>query len=603
MIVRGRAASKNSKNNNDESGESKERAFRRLAFLVAILTGLILVIAVRLVNLQIIQGALGSDKEPPPPTYAPEATSHRGLIIDRRGHILVLNLFEYEVTAAPKSIKDPQDVANHLSPLLDLSPDELVSVLDSEKLYALLQRRVSQEVGDAIASLDFTGIYLEPKLRRKYPERGLAAHLLGFVTYDLNGVYGLEGYHDLLLKGASDILERRLEPFVPGPKDQGLVEGGRVYHRGEAVPFAFPQLPLPQGGTHLVLTLDRNIQYLVEQELAKAVDEYDADGGAIIVMDPKTGAILAMANYPSYDPNRFYEAPMESYINPAVSGQYEPGSVFKIITMAAGLDAGIITPDSTFYDSGEIKVGGAVIKNPDRRAHGLVTMTDVLAYSLNVGVAYVSTSLGEETFYAYLKRFGCGDYTGIDLDGEVAGTLKEPGGSEWHESDLGTNSFGQGVAVTPLQMITAVAAVANRGLLMKPYVVERIVDDQGVIVTQPTVVRQVVSTQTAEQLNVMLVKAVERGAELATVPGYDIAGKTGTAQIPVGGGYDPELTIASFVGYAPANDPQFIALVKIDKPRLDPWGAEVAAPVFKVIAERLFVLLDVPPNGARLASR
>ncbi len=368
------------------------------------------------------------------------------------------------------------------------------------------------------------------------------------------------------------------------------------------MPVAFQQLALPQDGTHLVLTLDRNVQYLVEQELAKAVAQYQADGGTIIVMDPKTGAILAMANYPSYDPNRFYEA-LELHTNPAVSHQYEPGSVFKILTMAAGLDTGIVTPDSTLYDGGAIEVGGIVIQNPDRRAHGLVNMTDVLAYSLNVGIAYVSTSLGEETFYAYLKRFGCGDHTGIDLNGEVAGTIKEPGSREWYESDLGTNSFGQGVAVTPLQMITAVAAVANRGLMMRPYVVERIVGEQGVIVTQPTVVRQVISPRTAEQLTDMLVEAVERGTELATVPGYDIAGKTGTAQIPVGDHYDPELTIASFVGYAPADDPRFIVLVKIDKPRLDPWGAEVAAPVFRAIAERLFVLLDVPPDSVRLASR
>jgi cell division protein FtsI/penicillin-binding protein 2 len=584
MIVKGRTASKN----DDESSGSKERAFRRLAFLVAVLTGLVLVITVRLVYLQIIQGVFGDSRSSFPPGYTPETTPHRGLIIDRGGRVLVLNIFEYEITAAPKEIRkmeDPQEVANDLSPLLDLSPDELVSVLDSDKPYALLKKRVSKEVGDAIASFNFTGVYLEPKLRRKYPERELAAHLLGFVNLDSEGGYGVEGYHDLLLKGGSNVLD------------------GREYHRGEAVPFVFPQLPLPKDGTHLVLTLDRNIQYLVEGELAKAVAEYQADGGTIIVMNPKTGAILAMANYPSYDPNRFFEVPMELYVNPAVSGQYEPGSVFKVITMAAGLDAGIITPDSTFYDSGAIRVGGATIQNPDRRAHGLVSMTDILAYSLNVGIAYVSTSLGEETFYAYLKRFGCGDYTGIDLEGEVAGTVREPGSEEWYESDLGTNSFGQGIALTPLQMITAVAAVANRGLLMKPHVVERVVHEQGVIITQPTIWRQVVSAQTAEQLTHMLVKAVERGTELAIVPGYDIAGKTGTAQIPVDNGYDPELTIASFVGYAPADDPQFIVLVKIDKPRLDPWGAEVAAPVFKAIAERLFVLLDIPPDGVRLASR
>ncbi len=581
MIVRGRIASPN-----DESSGSKEKAFRRLVFLIAILTGLVLVIAVRLFYLQVIQGALG-DNPPPPPAYPPEVASHRGLIIDRRGYILVLNVFEYDVSAAPDSIENPQEVANQLSPLLGSSPDELVSLLSQGGPYVLLKPRVSQEVADAIASsgLEDKGINLEPKLRRKYPEGRLAAHLLGLVNYENNGAYGLEGYYNPLLKGA------------------GIVPEGKTYHRGEAASFAFPQLPLPQDGTHLVLTLDRNIQYLVEQELAKAVHRYQADSGTIIVMDPRTGAILAMASFPSYDPNRFYEVPMELYVNPAVSEQYEPGSVFKIITMAAGLDAGIIAPDSTFYDSGAIEVGGAVIRNPDRRAHGLVTMTDILAYSLNVGIAYVSTSLGEETFYAYLKRFGCGDHTGIDLDGEVAGTLKEPGSRDWYKSDLGTNSFGQGVAVTPLQMITAVAAVANGGVLMRPYVVERVVDDQGVIVTQPTVVRRVVSARTAEQLTDMLVEAVERGAELAMVPGYDVAGKTGTAQIPVGDHYDPELTIASFVGYAPADDPQFIVLVKIDKPRLDPWGAEVAAPVFKTIAERLFVLLNVPPDSVRLASR
>ncbi len=587
MIVRGRIASAN-----DESSGSKERAFRRLAFLVAILIGLILVITVRLFYLQIIQGALGGDQKPFLANYTPQVAPHRGLIFDRRGYILALNTFEYDVSAAPDVITDTQYVADCLSPVLDLSPDELVSLLKPEKLYVLLKNRVSQEAADAIIPLNFRGINLKPKLLRRYPDGELAAHLLGFVNLDSDGVYGLEGFYDLVLKGTDTIPERRPE----------LVEGGGVYYQGETVPIAFQQLALPQDGTHLVLTLDRNIQYLVEQELAKAVGQYQADGGTIIVMAPKTGAILAMANYPSYDPNRFYEA-LELHTNPAVGHQYEPGSVFKIITMAAGLDVGVISLDSTFFDSGAIEVGGAVIRNPDRRAHGLVSMTDILAYSLNVGVAHVSILLGEETFYAYLKDFGCGAHTGIDLNGEVAGTLKEPGSENWYKSDLGTNSFGQGIAVTPLQMITAVAAVANRGLLMKPYVVERIVDDQGVIITQPAVIRQVISAQTAEQLTDMLVEAVERGAELATVSGYDIAGKTGTAQIPVGDHYDPELTIASFVGYAPADDPRFIVLVKIDKPRLDPWGAEVAAPVFRTIAERLFVLLNVPPDSVRLARR
>jgi cell division protein FtsI (penicillin-binding protein 3) len=593
MIVRGRTASQSGESGESAESLAKEKTFRRLVFLIAILVGLILVIVVQLLRLQLFQGVLGDNPKPPPPNYAPEAISYRGLIVDCHGYILALNTFEYDVSAAPEMITDTQHVANRLSPILGLTTDELVSLLDPEKPYALLKKRVSQEVADAIVELDFRGIYLKPKLRRKYPDGKLAAHLLGFVNLLCDGGYGLEGYYDSLLKGTGTITERRPE----------LVEGGKVYHPGGTMPFAFQQLALPQDGTHLVLTLDRNIQYLVEKELEKAVDKYQADGGTIIVMDPETGAILAMASFPSYDPNRFYEVPMELYKNPVVSDQYEPGSVFKILTMAAGLDAGIVNPDSNFYDSGAIEVGGAIIWNPDRRAHGLVTMTDILAHSLNVGIAYVSTFLGEDTFYTYLKRFGCGDPTGIDLEGEVPGILKEPGSKDWHKSDLGTNAFGQGVAVTPLQMITAVATVANGGSLMKPYVVERIADDQGVFVTQPTIVRRVISTQTAEQLTNMLVEAVEQGVELATVPGYDIAGKTGTSQIAIDGGYDPELTIASFVGYAPADAPRFIVLVKIDKPRLDPWGAEVAAPVFKTIAEQLFVLLDVPPDNIRLASR
>ncbi len=586
MIVRGRIAAPN-----EEDNAPKEKDFRRLAFLIAILIGLILVITIRLFYLQIIQGALGGDQGPVLLSYTPEITPHRGLIMDRRGYILALSTYEYDVSAAPDVITDTQYVADRLSPILGVSPDELVSLLDPEKPYVLLEKRVSQEAAGAIDSLEVSGINLKPQLRRRYPDGKLAAHLLGFVTYAYTGTYGVEGYYDLVLKGTAITPERRF----------ASIEGGGGYDQS-AVPIAFEPRALPQDGTHLVLTLDRNIQYLVEQELAKAVDQYQADGGTILVMVPQTGAILAMASYPSYDPNCFYEA-LELHTNPAVSHQYEPGSVFKVVTMAAGLDAGVITPDDTFFDSGMIEVGGAIIRNPDRRAHGLVTMTDILAHSLNVGVAHVSTLLGEETFYAYLKGFGCGAHTGIDLDGEVAGTLREPGSENWYRSDLGTNSFGQGIAVTPLQMITAVAAVANRGLLMRPYVVERIVDGQEVTITQPTVVRRVISDQTAEQLTDMLVEAVEKGTELAIVREYDIAGKTGTAQIPVGDHYDPELTIASFVGYAPPDDPRFVVLVKIDKPRLDPWGAEVAAPVFKVIAERLFVLLDVPPDNVRLASR
>jgi len=585
MIVRGRVTSQDS-----ENSEAKEKAFRRLVFLIAILVGIILVLVVQLFRLQVFGEAPDVEPAMLALNSPQETVSSRGVILDRNGYFLALNTFDYDVSAAPDMITDTKYVADQLSPLLGLSSDELVSLLDPKRPYVLLKKRVPKEAAEAIIALGLekSGIHLEPKLRRKYPEGQLAAHLLGFVNFDCDGAYGLEGHYDPILKGTH------------------ILQAGETYLDYQAVPIAFDPLALPQEGPYLVLTLDRNIQYLVERELAKAVARYQADGGTIIVMDPRTGAILAMASRPSYDPNRFYEVSKEQFelfMNPAISKQYEPGSVFKVVTMAAGLDAGVITPDSIFFDNGAIEVGGWVIRNPDRRPHGWVTMADILTHSLNVGIAHVSTLLGEERFYAYVTRFGFGRKTGVDLDGEIAAFVKMPGSEEWSKADLGTNSFGQGIAVTPLQMITAVAAVANRGLLMKPYVVEQIVDGQDVIVTQPTVVAQVVSEQTAEQLTVMLVEAVQRGAELAVVPGYDVAGKTGTAQIPVGGHYDPEFTIASFVGYAPAYDPRFIILVKIDKPRLDPWGAEVAAPVFRTIAERLFVLLDIPPDRVRLASR
>jgi cell division protein FtsI (penicillin-binding protein 3) len=594
MIVRGRATSQS-----DESSRWKEKAFQRLVFLIAILIGLILVIFAQLFRLQVLQWTPGGSLLTPPLQNQPIAIDHRGWILDRHGYILALNIYEYDVSAAPNLIEDPQDVANRLSPLLDMPPDELTSLLDQEGFYVPLQR-VSKEIAEAIEAQKLEGIYLEPKLRREYPERELAAHVTGFVTFEYTGTYGVEGYYDPLLKGIVPITE--WYPELALSQSEGSAEEGMVYVQDKALPDVFDQLALPPDGPHLVLTLDRNIQYLVERELEKAIAKYKADSGTIIVMDPKTGVILAMASYPSYDPNLFYQA-KELRSNPAISDHYEPGSVFKIITMAAGLDAGAITTQSTFYDPGMIEVGGCVILNPDRRAHGVVTMTDILAHSLNVDVAHVSTSLGAERFYAYVRDFGFGSTTGVDLYGEIPGLVKTPGSKEWTECDLATNSFGQGISVTPLQMITAVAAVANGGFLMKPYVVERVVYDHHVVVIPPTVVRRVISAQSAKQVTEMLVEAVKHGAPLAVVPGYDIAGKTGTAQVPVGGSYSPDFTIASFVGYAPADDPQFIVLVKIDKPRTALEGSAVAAPVFKAIAERLFSLLSIPPASVRLASR
>jgi cell division protein FtsI/penicillin-binding protein 2 len=326
-------------------------------------------------------------------------------------------------------------------------------------------------------------------------------------------------------------------------------------------------------------------------------------------MDPRTGALLALVSLPTYDPNRFASVDPSLLADPTVSSMWEPGSILKIITWGAGLDSGTISPEMTVYDEGQVEVGGRIIENSDRQAHGKVSMTTALARSLNTVAAYVSTTMGKDQFYNYLRRFGFGRLTSVDLASEGPGRMKLPGDSDWFPSELGTNSFGQGIAVTPMQMIAAVAAVANHGILMKPYIVQQRVsrdtaDGQtSVAPVEPAVVRSAISKEAAATLTDMLVAAVEQNAPGAKVPGYRIAGKTGTAEIPTALGYHPTDTIVSFVGYAPADDPQFIVLVKLDRPKTSRWAARTAAPAFGSIAQRLLAYKQIPPDDIRLAQR
>ncbi len=444
-------------------------------------------------------------------------------------------------------------------------------------------RRVEEVRND----LQAAALGISATTKRVYLEHQMACHVLGFVTRDHEVFYGVEEFYDDELRGiqgswggTGDVLDVQIS-IGPG------------------------KLVLPQDGHHVVLTIDRTIQQIAEEELRRGISEYQAETGTIIVMDPHTGAILAMTSYPGYDPNLYFEEAIrkEVFTNPAMSKHYEPGSVFKVITMAAALDTDIYSRDSSYNDMGQILVGGKVIQNWDRKAYGVRTMTELLRYSLNVGAATLSTSLGSDTFYDYLHRFGFGEITGIDLPHESPGILRVPGDADWREADLGTNAFGQGIAVTPLQMITAIAAVANDGVLPTPRIVQRIErEDQTIQEFHSPPGRQVIASSTARQLTEMLVESLA-GKENLNIPGYSIAGKTGTAQIPVPGGYHEQDTIASFVGYAPADDPQFIILVKLDRPQESPWGSEVAVPVFRRMAQKLFVYLDIPPDEVRMASR
>ena len=507
----------------------------------------------------------------------------RGEIRDRNEYLLAADVIEYDLSASPKIISDPYATADRLARLLDIPRDELVKTLSSDATWTPLVQGVPQAVAEKLVEWDVVGLQVEPRAKRVYPEEDMAAHLLGFVNSNGNGFYGVEGYYDSMLRGQAGLRTGERSPF------------------GEIIPLGASRFVPPVSGATLYLTIDRNIQYLIEAELEKAVVGYGAQRGSVIVLNPKTGAILGMANYPTYDPNNYSVSSESLFFDPNVSEQYEPGSVFKIITMAAGLDAGAVSPGTIIYDGGYMEVGGRVIYNWDRQGHGNVDMTDVLAKSLNVGVAQVATALGKDRFYTYVKRFGFGHLTQIDLGSEGPGTLKTPREANWYESDLGTNSFGQGIAVTPVQIATAVAAIANDGLLMKPYVVQRVVDGQREIEVQPTVVRRAVSNATATTLTEMLVTALEQANSEALLPGYRIAGKTGTAEIPIPGGYHPTLTLGSFAGYLPADNPQVLVLVIIDRPTSSRWGSRTAAPTFRRIAERLVVLLDIPPDDVRLA--
>jgi len=516
------------------------------------------------------------------------ADPHRGAIRDRNGHLLAGNAVMWSIEADTAYVVDVEAASAELGPLLHVPSVQIEQLLRSDAAWVQIVSPVSKAVGEQVADLRIPGIRVEPLWTREYPEGVLASHVIGFCNTEGRGFYGVEGFHDVLLQ------PKRVD--WKGPVDPA----------SEQIPWVVAPLVLPQPGVELVLTLDRTVQALVEDELARSVHEYQAEGGTIIAMDPRTFEILALASLPNYDPGRyndFYDMDPLPFEDPVVSQQYEPGSVVKVLTVAAALDAGLVNPETTYHDQGWIEVGGLVVENATRRAYGDQTVADILIQSLNVGAAWLGMQMGPGIFYSTMQAFGLGRPTGVDLAGEVPGQLLLPDDYErWHDSNLGTNSFGQGLAVTPIQLISAVATIANDGARLRPHVVGRRVAFDGTVSTwQPVVELQAISPQTARTLTEMMVRVVEEGVPQARVEGYRIAGKTGTAQIPIPGGYDREGTIASFVGFGPVPDPQLIILVKLDRPKTSSWASETAARSFQRLAGRLFMVLGIPPDGTRVA--
>jgi cell division protein FtsI/penicillin-binding protein 2 len=502
----------------------------------------------------------------------------RGEIYDRTGVLLATNAVEYEIGISPVLIYDREAAAQQLADTIGLPYEELLADMQLDQPYVLLVRPAPATMGQAVQALDIDGVAVTPISRRYYPHGTLAAHTLGFVSFDNTGYYGVEGFYNDSLSGQVTVSDESFIPF-DATGDQGFTPGSKIY-----------------------LTLDSEVQFLAEQTLAESMAETGADSGSILVMDPRTGEVLAMASAPAFDPNRFYEQQANLFPNPIVSQQFEPGSTVKVMTMGIALEDGVVRPDSTYEDTGVLEVGGITVYNWDRAAHGTTSMTSLLALSLNVGASTLSIATGPTKFYDGMDAFGFGKLTGIDLQGEASGSIKRPGEANWFEADLATNAFGQGMAVTPLQVTNAMAAVANDGLLMQPHLIYRKEDPDGTITEYgPSVMGRALDTQTAQTLSLMLADALQTENSPALVPGYSIAGKTGTAEIPIPGGYDPEKTITSFIGYGPVDDPRFVVMVKLNRPTSSRWGAQTAAPVFSKLVQRLVVLLEIPPDGVRLA--
>ncbi len=555
-----------------------EKLQRRLVSLQALFAALGLLLVVRLAWWQLIP-----HPEMPTRSEANEIPAARGSILDATGHYLVASTAEYTVGVSPNllSKKEKADLVPVLASMLGLPEMTVTTAFSSTKSYVLLQQGVSVEAAKQVANLDAASAFrLEVRFRRVYPNESLAASVLGFIGLEKGEAqYGLEQYYDNELKG---------------------VEGN--WYGVYSVLMASSGYQPARDGVDLVLTLDRNIQYKAEMILSAGISQTKSTGGDIVVLDPRTGAILAMAKRPTYRPGEYWkdvtQEDLSPFTNSSITNAYEPGSVFKPLTLAAALDERVIDLSFTYDDTGQYDLGPGQtpIRNWDRKAHGRTNLTQLLAYSLNVGAARVAERLGPTRFYEVMRRFGFSEFTGVDLALESPGTMRMPGNSYWSPADLATNSFGQGMTATPLQVAVAYGTIANGGLMMKPHIVAEIHDGEQVKVQRPVAIRRVVSPETAQQVTQLMVDAIELGLKKVTLPGYTLAGKSGTAGIPDVSGYENRDVVPSFVGFVPVPEPRFVILVKYDKPREGYWGGDVAAPAFREMAKFLLDYYGIPPT-------
>lgn len=555
---------------------------RRVLMIFAGLSAWAVIVVARLAQVQLVRNDHYTNRALRQQERTLALNPVRGSILDSRGRVLAESIAAESIYADPQAIADRAGTARALAAIrgLRLTGADIEAKLRSDSPFVWIARQVPIEVSAEVRRLRLQGVDFIEEHRRVYPRGALAANVIGYVGVDGTGLAGIEHSFDSHVRGRAG----KVTVLKDARRGMYLV-GGEGQNR-------------PVDGNDVVLTIDSVIQFIVEKALLTSVERYRAAGGAAVVMDARDGAILAMASAPTFDPNRFGEYAQASWRNRTVQDSYEPGSTFKIVAAAAGLEEGIVTP-SQILDCGDgsIRVANIEIREHSGKQFGLMSFSDVIAHSSNVGIIRVALSLGERRMYDYVRRFGFGQRTGVELPGEAIGLLRQT--SRWSQVSSASIAIGQEIAATPLQVLRAMSVVANGGLRIEPRIVERVVSSEGETIHRPErpAPARVISERTAAVLNEMLKGVVSHGTgKAAALDEHVVAGKTGTAQKAFRGGYSPDRVLASFVGYVPADRPRLIILVSVDEPRGEQFGGKIAAPAFREIAEGALRYLGVEPS-------
>jgi cell division protein FtsI (penicillin-binding protein 3) len=552
---------------------------RRTVILVTVISFGFLAVLFRLADIMLLNHEWFSAKARVQQIKKEIVPVKRGVIFDRRGRELAINLETESVYSNPSEISSPDDVSVVLSKVVSQEPGIILAKLDSDKKFTWIERKLDLERSQMIKDMKIKGIGLIPEMKRFYPKGTLASHIIGFVNPDNNGLEGIEKKYEKYLSARSE------NAYMLRDAKGNILSDG---------------LTKEIKGNNIVLTIDEGLQYILEKNLDAAMLKWKAAAATAIMMDPHTGEILAMANSPTYNLNEASEADMHHMRNRAITDCYEPGSTFKIIVGVAALEEGVVNTKSKFdCSAGHVDVGGNRIKDAHR--HGVLTFEEVIQKSSNVGTIKIGLSLGKSIIYDYIKKFGFGEKTGIDIAGEISGLVRPP--ERWSGMSIGAISIGQEIAVTPLQILRAYSVVANGGFLVKPYVVSEILSPEGkVIYKTVSETRRIISEKTVNTFREILKKVTEEGgtAKGASVAGNRVAGKTGTAQIidPRTKKYSRDKFISSFVGFVPADEPKLAMIVVIYEPKGQVYGGVVAGPVFRAIADEALSYLSVPRDDS-----